>query len=235
MRSESACENQRAESEQQRRRHRDRANFQKPQRRAGFAFALERDEPENGGERAGDREVWTEIHADQKRARDHGRRMRRTDRGPRDQARGKVVHEICHKGEPNAGNPGGGGRRLGHAPSQKLCQLGDNACVVQALNKNEETRHQWKNCPGDALEKRPGRFAFLEQHKERGRGSGRKGRRSKLDIEGRGDEKSNRRGSDAVGRIAAAVRKIGNGGFFCDLAFEVVAIKDAQDSVGCRN
>jgi hypothetical protein len=84
----------------------DEAEFKELPGRDMLYLAAQRDQPQDGGQRAGHGEIWSEIYADEDRSRDMLRDPCGLADGRGDQPHRQVVDEVGCDGNANAGDPG---------------------------------------------------------------------------------------------------------------------------------
>ena len=87
----------------ERQRHGHRAHFQEAQEANMHAFAAQRDEPEDGGERAGHGEVRPKVHGDEHGMGNETVGVHESEGAAGDQAQGQVVDQVVDYADHGGG------------------------------------------------------------------------------------------------------------------------------------
>lgn len=112
-----------------------------------LSLAAQRDQPQDGGERAGDGEVWSEVDPDQDRAGNMRRHLRGLADGRSNQPRRKVVDEVRCDGDDDPGDPACALRRSRRSIFQDAGQRRQHTGPVQPFDQDEQPRHQREHRP----------------------------------------------------------------------------------------
>ena len=126
------------------------------------AFAPDGDEPEDGGERAGDGEIGAEVDGDEDDLSKHRLKRDGAERGAGDESKGKIVEEVGAEGDGGADAEGGfGTRELHHALEGGTKHLG-GAGSLNGFNDDEESGDEWQDAPADFADELDGIGAALD-------------------------------------------------------------------------